>query len=583
MGGSRGWLRVLALGAASALALGVSAEGVGPAGWEHVGTGITSSAPALNAAVNALNTDAPGALLVGGAFENAGGVAAADYIARWDGTRWQALGASTLTGAVNAIAYRAGKVYVGGLFKDAGGNANADYLAVWDGQRWGPACSGAPLADPVYALQIVGSTLYVGGTFQNAAGIDSADFLVACDLATGTPRSPVGTGQPMTGGGVYALTADSRGRLYAGGGFVEVAGVAAANKIAYLDGSGWHSLGAGSAQSGRLVRSLAASGTDVYVGTDSVDIGGIPQADHVAKWNGSAWSALGSNTAGNDGWFPQTAFVFSLTAVGSRVFAGGAWVKANGDPRADRIAEFEGGAWHAVAESGASSGPFNGNVNGLAPFEQRLYAGGSFSSAGGDALARALASFPLAAPPGGGGPPTTTTTPSPSGAGPPPTGTATGTVTVNGRPFTIGTIPFGSTVDVTRGAIVLTTPTGRLRVTGAGGITAIFKVARGAARGRAIVELQLAGGDFSVCPKRKTKSASRVAATTVRQLWGDGSGRFGTRGRYAAASIRGTAWLTADRCDGTFVRVRQGVVQVLDVPRRRQVAVRAGRTYLARP
>src|SRR5262249_55378882 len=189
MGGSHGWRRVVALSAASALWLVASAAGTGPAGWEHVGSGITSTGPSLNAAVNALSTDAAGTLLVGGAFENAGGVAAADYIAKWDGTRWQALGAQTLGGAVNAIAARGGKVYVGGLFRDAGGNANADYLAVWDGQRWGPACSGAPLGDPVYALQIVGSTLYVGGTFRAGAGIGSADFLVACDLATGTPRS----------------------------------------------------------------------------------------------------------------------------------------------------------------------------------------------------------------------------------------------------------------------------------------------------------------------------------------------------------------------------------------------------------
>jgi ferric-dicitrate binding protein FerR (iron transport regulator) len=69
----------------------------------------------------------------------------------------------------------------------------------------------------------------------------------------------------------------------------------------------------------------------------------------------------------------------------------------------------------------------------------------------------------------------------------------------------------------------------------------------------------------------------------VRQVWGDGQGRFRTAGRYASATVRGTNWLTADRCDGTFVRVRRGVVQVRDVPRRRQVIVRAGSSYLARP
>ena len=44
----------------------------------------------------------------------------------------------------------------------------------------------------------------------------------------------------------------------------------------------------------------------------------------------------------------------------------------------------------------------------------------------------------------------------------------------------------------------------------------------------------------------------------MRHLWGDGKGDFQTRGRGAAATVRGTIWLTEDRCDGTLVRVRRG-------------------------
>jgi ferric-dicitrate binding protein FerR (iron transport regulator) len=90
-------------------------------------------------------------------------------------------------------------------------------------------------------------------------------------------------------------------------------------------------------------------------------------------------------------------------------------------------------------------------------------------------------------------------------------------------------------------------------------------------------------GDFTPC-KRKKASASRTQnSRTVRQLWGNGKGNFRTDGRYASATVRGTNWLTADRCDGTQIRVRQGVVQVQDIPNRRTVTVRAGRTYLAKP
>jgi hypothetical protein len=87
-------------------------------------------------------------------------------------------------------------------------------------------------------------------------------------------------------------------------------------------------------------------------------------------------------------------------------------------------------------------------------------------------------------------------------------------VTVNGRPFATGAVPFGATVDVTRGTLVSRTTTGSLK------ITAVFTVVRGPS----LVALRLARGDFSVCPKRKTKGVSRPQATTVRQLWGNGAG-----------------------------------------------------------
>ncbi len=247
------------------------------------------------------------------------------------------------------------------------------------------------------------------------------------------------------------------------------------------------------------------------------------------------------------------------------------------------VAEFDGKAWQPVGSNGAGDGPLNGNVSALTTFDKDLVAGGHFANAGGNDLADFLASYPLAGAPPGGGPPTTTTTTPGGAAAPPPTGTPTGTVLVNGRPFAGGTIPYRSTVDVTNGRLLLRADTGTLTVRGAGGISAVFVLLRGTDRKQSVVELRLTRGDFSVCPKRKKSSASRIAATPVRQLWGDGTGRFRTRGRYAAATVRGTNWLTADRCDGTLTRVVRGVIQVTDLPQRRQITVRAGRTYLAKP
>jgi hypothetical protein len=572
-----------------------TATATGPGGWSHLGTGGAPATSGLNGSVHALDADTPGTLYAGGRFTDAGGDRNADRIARWNAGSWKALGVGPQNGVVHAIASRGNRVYIGGIFTNVGGNADLDSLAMWNGTSWGPVCNttGPTTNGLVLALEIVGSTIYIGGAFQNGAGIAAADYLLACDLNTGVPRATVGPDRPISGP-VYALTSDSRGALYAGGSFSDLAGIPEADKVAYLNGSGWHAMGSGPGPGkgaiDGVVRALATSGANVYVGGDSVNIAGIPQADHVARWNGSAWSAMGSNTGGRDGWFPAPWTINALATSGSRVFAGGAFTNANGDRRADYIAVFDGRAWGPVGSNGAGDGALNEPVNALATQGTLLYAGGFFSNAGGNALADFVASIPVAGAPGGGGPPptttgppTTTTTPGGGGAAPPPSATATGTVLVNGRPFASGTIPYGSTVDVTRGRLVLRADTGTLTVNGAGGISAVFVLRRGTDRRRPIVELRLTRGNFSVCPARRTNSASQTPSTTVRQLWGNGKGRFRTRGRYAAATVRGTNWLTADRCNGTFVRVRQGVIGVLDPPRRQEITLRAPRTYLARP
>jgi hypothetical protein len=61
-----------------------------------------------------------------------------------------------------------------------------------------------------------------------------------------------------------------------------------------------------------------------------------------------------------------------------------------------------------------------------------------------------------------------------------------------------------------------------------------------------------------------TASAAGRKRKRVRRLWGDGHGSFRTAGHYSAATVRGTRWLTEDRCDGTVTRVVRGTVAVED-------------------
>ena len=95
---------------------------------------------------------------------------------------------------------------------------------------------------------------------------------------------------------------------------------------------------------------------------------------------------------------------------------------------------------------------------------------------------------------------------------------------------------------------------------------------------RPVTQLALSGK--LSCGKGKASSSARKKK--VRRLWGDGKGRFRTKGRYGAATVRGTKWLTEDRCNGTLMRVRQGVVAMLDFARKKTVVVKKGKSYLAR-
>jgi ferric-dicitrate binding protein FerR (iron transport regulator) len=67
-----------------------------------------------------------------------------------------------------------------------------------------------------------------------------------------------------------------------------------------------------------------------------------------------------------------------------------------------------------------------------------------------------------------------------------------------------------------------------------------------------------------------------------RRLWGNGSGRFRTKGKHSAATVVGTHWLVEDRCTSTLTRVRRGRVRVRDFVKKKTVIVRAGKKYVAK-
>jgi DNA-binding beta-propeller fold protein YncE len=137
-------------------------------------------------------------------------------------------------------------------------------------------------------------------------------------------------------------------------------------------------------------------------------------------------------------------------------------------------------------------------------------------------------------------------------------------------------LPLGSTLDTRRGRVEVATERRRRgrfqRGVFYGGL---FKVRQRAAT-RYVTDLVLRG-ELTSCP---TGSAS--AARRSRRLWGNANGRFRTRGRHSSGAVRGTRWLTVDRCDGTLTIVREGTVAVRDFTLDRTVLLDAGERHLAR-
>ncbi len=108
----------------------------------------------------------------------------------------------------------------------------------------------------------------------------------------------------------------------------------------------------------------------------------------------------------------------------------------------------------------------------------------------------------------------------------------------------------------------------------------------------------LAGGSFKGCPKpapakktkpkkKKRKAPDAGAASfsrhhPVRHLWSNAHGSFSTQGKYGAAAVRGTEWLTQDQCNGTFFKVTRDEITVTSFKlNNHKTTVKQGHSFLS--
>ncbi len=154
--------------------------------------------------------------------------------------------------------------------------------------------------------------------------------------------------------------------IYVAGVFSRAGGVSAPG-LARWNGAGWSDVGSFAG----VVAALAVDGNNLYVAGNFTNAGGV-NATNIAQWNGAEWSALGPGLG------PNNAAIINVTALAVRngeVYAGGSFTNAGGQS-VQGLARWDGASWSDVG------GSVNGSVNTLLFNGADLYAGGKFSLAG---------------------------------------------------------------------------------------------------------------------------------------------------------------------------------------------------------
>ncbi|MBL9076219.1 MAG: hypothetical protein JNL08_01870 [Planctomycetes bacterium] len=392
--------------------------------WLPFNGGVSSGgAPGVGQAI----VVAPnGDLVIGGVFDNAGGVPV-NNIARWTPTGWAAMG-NGLPGSVLGLTIDInGDVVACGNFGAA--------VRRWNGATWvSVGAAGSPVESVatlpngaatlvmaagghvfaygagawtqlgtiagVKKIVTMASGLVAMGTFPGGgmaqwSGVawtplntpDDATTAVVQSQAMGTMvaigshyglssaydtiRVLRGTWDPLidggTNGAIHDMVTLPNGDAVAVGDFTVIGGVDA-RFVARYDGTAWHALGAG--LNGAALTAVVLSSGDLVVGGAFSKAGGA-LANHIARWDGSAWSTYGSGFNG---------YVYALARSHTTVYdflIGGDFTTANGFS-APYFAFASG-----TAIGGVGLNSVNGIVRAILPLANNTaLVGGDFTGAG---------------------------------------------------------------------------------------------------------------------------------------------------------------------------------------------------------
>jgi hypothetical protein len=393
------------------------------------------------ATVNDFAASGGAGIYVGGSFDTGGPLTTGLFVSNiglLTGTTWSVLGqgvtyGETASGFGIVLAHGAAGEYLGGWFNQTG-PVKTNGVSLWNGTAWQPLGSGiaggdSPAGPMVEAIAVNGSQVFIGGDFTSVGGVKATDIAVY----TGGTWHAVGGG---TNGVVESLGV-SAGYLYAGGGFTKAGGSATGAPVArwklgtaFTKAAGWSALGPLFGVGD--VTSMAFDGDMVFLGGNLAQcVAGSPCADGSATGTTPCETASGYDINGLVMWEttqPGTWFypfgcgvtvstgaaatpgnVTSLLLVGSTLYVGGFFDHAGiSGASPNQVAAMNVAGlglsvlnqtktkWSALG-SGIGNDDNGDSVGSLTSAGNVLYAGGSFSSAGG-VPASGVAQWNIAAP-----------------------------------------------------------------------------------------------------------------------------------------------------------------------------------------
>ncbi len=390
--------------------------------WSSPGGGVIGSTIPTASEVDALHSgdiDGPGPippmLYVGGAFNFAGSVGPVPSrdAAAWDGWAWHGMGAGiTYPGADIQSLWAAEPglglslppgPYFGGAIASFGGIALND-LVRWDGGQW--------LAVPEWETTIISSgtllslwegfthlqpsrALHAGGSFELgqpapgrrlAAWSGLGPWLAAGDLFDGNVWTMIMFDDDGPG--------ERPAALHAAGDFYHVGGLFT-GKIARFNGTAWEPVSVSAYPAGAPVHALCVYDEDgsgpqipVLFAGGTFTMQGLTSVRRIARWDGQQWSGVGGGVGSGA---VEALCVFDEDGDGPArecLYAGGSFSAAGG-VTVNKVARWNGQQWTALA-GGVTASPLATWVYALHPFDEDgpgpnpggLYVGGTFTLAG---------------------------------------------------------------------------------------------------------------------------------------------------------------------------------------------------------